>query len=251
MGAPGRPTHLGEGAWGQHVRPLDEGRLLEQNPYVALHRDQGELALPAEEAWRWKGRWAERFGRQAPLVLEIGPGNGSFLAALAARHPEMDHVAIEIRYKRVVACARKLAAAGLTNALVCRYHAAHTEDLFEPGSLSAIWVNHPDPWPKERHEKNRLVSRWFLQDVARLLAVGGVLRLKSDFRPNVERTVELLGQSPPLPLQITGRSEDITTGPAPWEGDIETGYQKKFRLRGEPVYAIELVRVEGEIPMQG
>jgi tRNA (guanine-N7-)-methyltransferase len=257
MGAPGRPTRWGEGPWGQDTRPVDVGRLSKQNPYVALHREQPGLAVPADEAWRWKGRWGERFGRQAPLCLEIGPGNGSFLAELAARHPETDHVAIEIRYKRVVACARKLSARGLRNAVVCRYHAAHTEDLFEPGSLSTIWVNHPDPWPKERHEKNRLISRWFLQDVVRLLAVGGTFRLKSDFRPNVERAAELLdhdgegASAPHLPLRITGRSEDITTGPAPWEGDIETSYQKKFRLRGEPVYAIELVRVEGDIPMQG
>lgn len=249
MGAPGRPTR-----WAS-AGPADNPR--NTNPYVALHREQGELVLPADEAVRWKGRWDERFGRQAPLCLEIGPGNGSFLAELAARHPENDHIAIEIRYKRVVACARKLAAQGLTNALVCRYHAAYTADLFEPGSLSVLWVNHPDPWPKERHEKNRLISRWFLCDVARLLEVGGVFRLKSDFLPNVERAEALLtadgegAPAAPLPLRVTGRSDDITRGPAPWPDDIETGYQRKFRLRGEPVYAIEMVRLEGEIPMQG
>jgi tRNA (guanine-N7-)-methyltransferase len=218
------------------------------NPYRKLHAELGPEAMTADEAWRWRGRWTERFGRAAPLVLEIGPGDGRFLVDLAGRSPEADHVAVEIRYKRVWACARRVAAAGLTNAVVCRYHAAFLDDLFEPASLSTIWVNHPDPWPKDRHEKNRLISRWFLQDVARLLVPGGRFRLKSDYRPNVDRAEQLLAAdedgtpADALPLAVAGRADDVTTGPAPWPDDVETGYQRKFRLKGLPVAAIELVR---------
>lgn len=256
MEAPGRPTpRLATAADRPRFREVDPderagidsaGRVL--NPYAASHRDQGRLALPADAAWRWRGRWAEWFGRSAPLVLEIGPGNGSFLAALAARDAAYDHVAIEIRYKRVVQCAAKLRRAGVANAVVCRYHAAYLDDLFEPGSLAVIWVNHPDPWPKARHEKNRLVSRWFLEDAATLLAPGGHLRIKSDHAPNVTRAVELLDRGPDgeelphLPFAVTGRSDAVTAGVTPWPDDIETGYQRKFRLRGEPVYAVELQR---------
>ncbi|MEZ4238840.1 MAG: methyltransferase domain-containing protein [Myxococcota bacterium] len=236
---------------GVHPRFRDVGDRDERgiNEYVALHREQGRLALPAEEAWRWRGRWADWFGRTAPLVLEIGPGNGSFLAELAARNPAEDHVAVEIRFKRVVQCAKKLEAGGATaNVVVCRYHAAYLDDLFEDASLDTIWVNHPDPWPKDRHEKNRLISRWFLEDAARLLRPGGELRIKSDTLYNVERAVSLLAAGPEgeplpaLPLEVLGRSDDVTTGPAPWPDDIETGYQKKFRLKGEPVYAVALRR---------
>jgi tRNA (guanine-N(7)-)-methyltransferase len=250
MAAPGRPTP--QPATGDGGRPRFRDSTARDprgiNEYVGLHRELGRTALPAEQAWQWRDRWGAWFGREAPLVLEIGPGNGSFLVALAARRPDEDHVAVEIRYKRVVQCARKLAAAGVANAVICRYHAAYLDDLFAPGSLSTIWVNHPDPWPKERHEKNRLVSRWFLEDVARLLRPGGVMRLKSDFRPNVDRAAALLDRGPEgeplpaLPLVVTGRSDDVTGGVAPWPDDIETGYQAKFRLKGEPVYAIELRR---------
>lgn len=221
------------------------------NPYEALHREQGRFAMAADQAQPWRGRWAAWFGREAPLVLEIGPGNGSFTAALASRDTGADHVAIEIRFKRVVQCAAKLRVAGLTNAVIVRYHAAYLDDLFEPGSLSTIWVNHPDPWPKERHEKNRLVSRWFLEDAAALLRPGGALRLKSDHAPNVDRAVALLDRGPDgedaprLPFTVAGRSDDVTRGPAPWPDDIETGYQRKFRLKGLPVYAVELVRDQG------
>ncbi|MEQ1506588.1 MAG: hypothetical protein ABMB14_30450 [Myxococcota bacterium] len=247
MAPPGRPTPQSDPGERPRFRDSRTGVGRTVNPYVALHRGGG-VAMPADEAWTWRDRWSERFGREAPLVLEIGPGNGWFLVELARRSPDADHVAVEIRYKRVVQCATKVEAAGLTNAVVARYHAAYLDDLFAPGTLSTIWVNHPDPWPKERHEKNRLISRWFLADVVSLLRPGGTLRLKSDHAPNVDRAVFLLDHDPEgaaaerLPLTVTGRSDDVTRGPAPWPDDIETGYQRKFRLKGEPVYAIELVR---------
>jgi len=220
------------------------------NPFVVAHREYGPTLLPASEAQGCRGRWSERFEREAPLHLEIGSGNGFFLAELARRHPDWNVLGLELRYKRTVLCARKIDTAGLKNALITRYHAAYLDDLFDLGSLAGIYVNHPDPWPKERHEKNRLVSRWFLEDVAALLVPGGWLRIKSDFRDNVDRVSRLLDHGPddtplpPLPLRITGRSEDVITTPAPWPDDIETNYQSKFRKRGLPVYAIELVRLD-------
>jgi tRNA (guanine-N7-)-methyltransferase len=182
------------------------------------------------------------------LHVEIGSGNGFFLTEMARRHPEWSWIGIELRYKRTVLCAKKLVQAGVTNARVIRYHAAYLDDLFEAGALCGLYVNHPDPWPKERHEKNRLISRWFLEDVARLLRPGGWFRLKSDFRPNVDRIEVLLEHGPEgerlaaLPFEVTGRSEDVIRGEAPWADDVETNYQRKFREKGEPVYAIEVVR---------
>ncbi len=218
------------------------------NPYMELHRQFGPPLLPADEAFRYRGRWDELFGRSAPLHLEIGPGNGFFLTEVARRNPGVNILGVEIRYKRTVLCARKLVKAGVENAWVIRYHAAFLDDLFLEGTLDGVYVNHPDPWPKDRHEKNRLISRWFLEDLARLLKPGAFFRLKSDYRDNIDRVPRLLDHdgagnpAPPLPFTITGRSDDITRGPAPWPDDIETNYQRKFRLKGEPVYAIELVR---------
>lgn len=250
MGAPGRPTPQPSTTERPRYRDRDaeDYRHPDINPFVRSHRTFGPELLPADEAWTWRGRWGERFGREAPLCVEIGSGNGFFLAGTAAIHPEWNVLGIEIRYKRTVLCARKIRAAGVANALVARYHAAYLDDLFEDGSLSGIWVNHPDPWPKERHEKNRLISRWFLEDIARLLKPGAFFRLKSDFRDNVDRVEGLLDHGPEgeplprLPLRITGRSDDVNGHGAPWPDDVVTNYQRKMLLRGQPVYAIELVR---------
>jgi len=224
------------------------------NPYLVAHRDFGRPLLPASAAWPFRGRWDEAFGRTAPLHVEIGSGNGFFLAELARRHPDWNVLGIELRYKRTVLCARKIQAAGVENALIARYDAWYLDDLFTEGALSGLYVNHPDPWPKARHEKNRLVSRWFVEEAARYLREGGWLRVKSDFEDNVGRIPRLLeaddegAPRPRLPLEVTGRSEDVITGPAPWPDDIETNYQSKFRKRGEPVHAIALTRVAGPAP---
>ena len=252
MAARGRPTP--QPAATGHPRFRDrtgEYPLQDVNPFVREHTELEPVLLPASRAWTFRGRWADAFGgREAPLHLEIGSGNGFFLSEYARRHPELNMLGIELRYKRTVLCARKIAKVGAeANARIARYHAAYLDDLFLPGALSAIWVHHPDPWPKERHEKNRLISRWFLEDVCRYVRVGGELRLKSDHLPNIERVVELIEDPtrPALPLAVRARSHDVTTGDAPWSDDIETNYQSKFRRRGLPVYAIAVTRVDGPL----
>ncbi|MEM6929996.1 MAG: tRNA (guanosine(46)-N7)-methyltransferase TrmB [Myxococcota bacterium] len=255
MAPPGRPTPQRpssaaarpDGPRFEDRRPADY-RHPEANPYVTSHREFGPELLTAEQAFAVGRDWASLFGREAPLHVEIGSGNGFFLAGLARQNPDVNVLGIEIRYKRTVLCGRKIREAGVTHARIARYHAAFLDDLFEPGAIAVLWVHHPDPWPKERHEKNRLVSRWFLEDVARLLQPGGFLRLKSDFEPNVARAAHLIDHGPEgeplprLPLTVTGRSNDVNAGPAPWADDIETNYQRKFKRKGEPVYAIELQR---------
>jgi tRNA (guanine-N7-)-methyltransferase len=254
---PGRPTpQIESRAEGERPRFKDrspeEIADREANPFFDSHRTFGPELLPAADAWPWRGRWAEYFGREAPLHVEIGSGNGFFLAELAQRNPDWNILGIEIRYKRTVLCAKKLRVGGGSNARIVRYHAAYLDDLFEPGSLSGLYVNHPDPWPKERHEKNRLISRWFMEDVVSLLKPGALFRLKSDHLPNIERAIDLIDKGPEgepaprLPLRVNGRADDVTKGPAPWPDDIETNYQRKFRLKGLPVYALEIARQADE-----
>lgn len=257
MEANGRPTPLPRGTTERprfRERPPSTYGNLDTNPHVAGHLTFGRPVIPAHEAWPLRGRWSEEFGREAPLHVEIGSGNGFFLRGLTERHPDWNVIGIEIRFKRVMFCGKKLSEAGLTNGRILRYHAAFLDDLFEPGTLSGLYVNHPDPWPKERHEKNRLISRWFLDDVAHFLKPGGVFRLKSDHHPNVARVEPLLNAGPegeplpPLPFTVRGVTYDLHGEGAPWDDDIETNYQKKKVAEGCTIAAIALERTEGPWP---
>jgi tRNA (guanine-N7-)-methyltransferase len=250
MALPGRPTpqrpHEGRPRFRDRSHELPHQ---EVNPYLVEHRELGPIAIPADEGWAYRGRWEDSFGRPAPLHVEIGSGNGFFLTELAQRHPDWNLLGVEIRYKRIVLCARKIKKAGLTNARILRYHAAFLDDILTPGSISGLYVNHPDPWPKGRHEGNRLISAWFLKDVATYLVEGGHFRLKSDHLPNIERVQTLLdGPCAHLPLKVWGTSPDVNTQPAPWPDDIETKYQRKFKELGKPVFAVEVRRVPGSWP---
>jgi tRNA (guanine-N7-)-methyltransferase len=248
MAARGRPTPQPEEEDFFQDRKPEEFRRPDANPYVRSHAEFGPPLYTAEQIRAYKGRWADLFGREAPLVLEIGSGNGEFMVDIARQNPQWNYVGIEIRYKRTVLCAKKIRAAGLTNVVVARYHAAYLDDLFSDGDLVGLFVNHPDPWPKGRHEKNRLISRWFLEDAARLLKPGGFFRIKSDFPPNVDRVEELLDRGPEgepmprLPFAIIGRSDDVNGKGAPWPGDVPTNYQLKMLRANKPVYAIGLER---------
>ena len=151
MEAPGRPTpqhDAGDERPRFRDRAPDELRHPDVNPYLISHREFGRPLLPASKAWPLRGRWQDEFGRAAPLHLEIGCGNGFFITELAARHPDWNILGIEIRYKRTVMTAKKLVERGVTNARIARYHAGFLDDLFEPGALSGIYVNHPDPRPR-------------------------------------------------------------------------------------------------------
>lgn len=229
--APGAPAFA--------ARPHREGHRPEVNPYRDRVGAFGPLLVAAEDAPGWKGRWAEAFGRTAPLHVELGLGNGRHLAARAALQPEVNFVGIEIRYKRCVVAAERVLAAGLGNARVVRYSWFGLDDLFAEGSLAGVHVYHPDPWERGSQAKHRLVDAHFAGAVARLCAPGAELRMKTDFLRHHE---VLLGSLEGTPWAVVGQSEHVARDGAPWPDDIVTGYQAKFNEKALPVYAAWLRR---------
>lgn len=126
--------------------------------------------------------WATIFGRQADLIVDIGPGNGDALLAAAQAHPKADLVGFEVFQPSVASAVGRLGQAGVGNVrLVLADGRAGLMHLVAPGSLAEIRVFFPDPWPKARHHKRRLVSPGFAELVASRLRPGGVLRLATDW----------------------------------------------------------------------
>jgi len=122
------------------------------------------------------------FGRRAPLVLEIGSGMGETTAAIALAHPQNDYIAVEVHLPGVGALLKRIAADGIGNLRVIRHDALEVlEHMIADGSLAAIHLFFPDPWPKKRHHKRRIVQPAFAALAARKLAPGGLLHAATDW----------------------------------------------------------------------
>ncbi|MFZ1907165.1 MAG: tRNA (guanosine(46)-N7)-methyltransferase TrmB [Steroidobacteraceae bacterium] len=124
------------------------------------------------------------FGRDAPRTLEIGFGNGENLAALAGAHPEHDYLGVEVHRPGIGRLLRTLEERHLGNVRVlCQDAVELLGERIAPGSLREILILFPDPWPKKRHHKRRLVQPPFVACAARALETGGMLRLATDWQP--------------------------------------------------------------------
>jgi tRNA (guanine-N7-)-methyltransferase len=122
------------------------------------------------------------FGRTAPLVLEIGSGMGETTAAIARSRPDADFLAVEVHGPGVGSLLNRIEVQGLKNLRVIRHDAVEVlEHMVADDSLAAIHLFFPDPWPKKRHHKRRLVQAPFAALAARKLAPGGVLHAATDW----------------------------------------------------------------------
>jgi tRNA (guanine-N7-)-methyltransferase len=134
------------------------------------------------------------FTRRAPRTLEIGFGNGENLVALAAAHPERDYLGIEVHRPGVGRALLALEERALTNVRVICHDAVEVlERQLAPGSLDEVLILFPDPWPKKRHHKRRLIQAPFVGLLARVLAAGGTLHLATDWEPYAREMLAVLG----------------------------------------------------------
>ena len=137
---------------------------------------------------------AAAFGRSAPPVLEIGCGMGETTAAIAAAHPDIDYLGIEVHSPGVGSLLKEISGRGLSNVRVIQHDAVEVvRDMIPVGALSGIHIFFPDPWPKKRHHKRRLIQPTFVALLASRLALGGYLHCATDWEEYAEQMLEVLG----------------------------------------------------------
>jgi tRNA (guanine-N7-)-methyltransferase len=201
--------------------------------------DDPRLSLAEVAATGWdeifaKTRSSAEDGLRGPRkrVLEIGFGRGEFLLAMAARSPEIDFIGIEISFKRTLKMARKVARAKFGNVRLLEARAQFVlAQLFLPGSLSEIWLNFSDPWPKARHAHRRLIQPDFAREAARALDSGGVFYVATD---DVRYAHQIDG--------VLAAETMIFNQYAPWPylydvpGRAYTGYEEQWRAAGRPLH---------------
>ena len=184
--------------------------------------------------WRelpWPLPWESVFGRRAPLALEIGFGNGAFLEEQARAHPERDHVGVEVSWTAATHLFRRIQRSGLTNIRVLVAEADVVLGLlFAPGTIEEVFVNHPCPWPKARHEERRLIRPQFLSLVANRMRAGAYFLLVTDHDAYAAWAAEALEGQRALV------SRHATTEVSAIAGRTPTKYEQKALDRGEAIH---------------
>jgi tRNA (guanine-N7-)-methyltransferase len=168
---------------------------------------------------------AALFGRQAPLVLEIGFGMGQATAAIAAHRPETDFLGVEVHVPGVGSLLKLIGEQQLGNLRIVSHDAVEVMDhMIVPGSLAGVHIFFPDPWHKKKHHKRRLIQPEFVRRLVTRLKPGGYLHCATDWQDYAEQMLAVLSAEPEL--------INTATHPEGWAEKPDYRPLTKFEARG-------------------
>lgn len=177
----------------------------------------------------------EVFGNDKPIELELGIGKGRFLIQQAETRPDVNFIGVEwaSRYYRLVA--ERAAKRGLANIRILRDDAAHfIRDTISDDCIHGLHVYFPDPWPKARHNKRRLIQPWFTHEAARVLVNEGMVKLATDHPDYAAQMEEVFNADADFEQTVRAVGDDAPEGVTNWE--------IKFRAEGRTIHKFEYVR---------
>lgn len=197
----------------------------------ALHRRPAFSPLIEPASYVERLDLEKIFGRNAPLQVDLGCGDGSFLLALARRTPEKNFLGIERLLGRAVGSARK--AQKIDNARVLRMETSYAvRYLLPPGSVERFYLLFPDPWPKRRHQRRRVVTTDFVDAIRDALTEGGTFHVATDQLDYFEQIQDLAA------LRNDFATIEINDVDLP-----STKFEMRFREQGLPIYRLELRKI--------
>jgi tRNA (guanine-N7-)-methyltransferase len=171
------------------------------------------------------------FGRDARRVLDVGFGDGEALVTSAINNPDIDYLGVEVHEPGVGHLLLLLEQAALTNVRVIVRDAVEVAELLPTASFAVVDLFFPDPWPKKRHHKRRLVQPAFVAEVARVLVAGGFFHVATDWADYARHTREVLAASEPFEeVQASG------LGGEPLALRPPTKFERRGRRLGHDVY---------------
>jgi tRNA (guanine-N7-)-methyltransferase len=190
-------------------------------------------ALPRPLVWR------EVFGNDHPVELEIGMGKGTFLTEQAKARPEVNFFGVEWARWFWRYASDRLRRNGCLNARTVRAEAGYfLGEFVPPAGIAVLHVYFPDPWPKTRHHKRRLIQPKFMPVVERVLAPGGRLQVVTDHQGYFEENIE-----PSVRGAAGQKVVDYNRPGSAGEGEfVGTNFERKYAREGRPFYAIAAVK---------
>jgi tRNA (guanine-N7-)-methyltransferase len=210
----------------------------------------GRMTVAQERAWTelWPRYGVETgatpldlatvFRREAPRTLEIGFGNGESLVALAAAHPARDYLGIEVHRPGVGHLMLRAEELGLSNVrAICRDAVEVLQQCLAPDTLDEVLLYFPDPWPKKRHHKRRIVQPAFVALVASRLRPGAVLRMATDWEPYAAHMLEVASGC----AALRNESPDGTFVPRPDSRPV-TKFERRGHRLGHGVWDLAFRR---------
>lgn len=196
--------------------------------------------LDLEETKKLRAKWSETvFQNSGKLFLEIGMGKGAFITTLASRNPQNNYIGLEIKEERALSAAKKAEKLGLNNIRFICCNFQYLTEIFTDGEIDRLYINFPDPWPKKRHLKRRMMYVDFLNIYQKLLSKGGTLQLKTDHLEFYQFALESLrSQNWSIVQNITGLQQ-LKPDENSAECFVETEFERKWRERGKGIFFVE------------
>lgn len=182
--------------------------------------------------------FAELFGNDHPLEMEIGTGKGTFLTEQAKAHPENNYFGVEYARWFWRYASDRLRRNNCQNAHTVRAEAMYFVREHLPSEcIDVLHIYFPDPWPKKRHHKRRLIQEPFMKEVMRILKPGGRLQIVTDHADYFEHIEPVVKASP---LKVVDYNRPGSAG----EGEfVGTNFERKYKREGRPFFAIAAVKV--------
>lgn len=216
---------------------------------LSLNGEYRNWAYDEERCKEHRGQWRSLFSNKvnssataSPLDLEIGTGNGYFFAHRAKVEPSRFLVGIELKYKPLIQSIRRALRDGSENARIIRYDANCLEDVFAEREIDNVFIHHPDPWPRKRDWKHRLIQKEFLETLWRLMRPGGFINFKTDSEDYYDWALPIFRTSQ---FRETRATRDLHT--SPWaEENFVTHFESLFLQKGQPIFYCRFEKPETE-----
>lgn len=197
-----------------------------------------EHPLVIHEPKEKKGKWAEIFGNDSPVWIEIGMGKGQFITEMASCNPGVNFVGIE-RYSTVLLKGiRKSEENRPENLRFLCVDARELGEIFGKGEVGRIFLNFSDPWPKDRHARRRLTSPPFMAVYNQILTADGQVEFKTDNEELFKYSLEAIAEAG---WHVREFTFDLYKSDMA-KGNVQTEYEAKFAGQGKPICKLIAVR---------